>query len=109
MPYTETGLPFAPGSHTSYKSAASIQPGQRGYKTRQYLLVLACEPATDHEMARRLYLPISSITSIRNALMQAGLVNRRPEERLSQYGKSCATWGLSSAGYAAVKALEQNA
>lgn len=104
MPYTEEGLPFATGSNTSYKAAKSIDPKRRGEKTRLYLRCLGLYAETDHEMARRLNVPLSSITSIRNNLVQAGLVTKCGEA-MGPYSKPCTTWGLTDSGRAAVSQL----
>lgn len=105
MPYTQSGLPWAKGSNTSYKAAASIDPKRRGEKTRLYMRCLGLYAETDHEMARRLNVPLSSITSIRNALVQAGLVKKYGEV-VGPYGKDCATWCLTDSGRVAVRELE---
>lgn len=107
MPYTNLGLPFARDSHTSYKAAESIDVKTRGEKAQRYLRIIASGPATDHEMAAAIRVPLSSINSIRNGLMQAGLVEKRAEIKAGPYGKDCATWGLTAAGYAAVAQLER--
>jgi hypothetical protein len=90
MPYAQ-GLPFARDSHTSYKSAVeqSCNP-QRGAKL--LILLIAYRNAgdhglTDHEAATRCNLPVQSITSLRNALMEDGVVGKAGE-RVGPYGKA---------------------
>lgn len=98
VPYTQEGLPFARRSHTSYKAAVSVI-ATRETKTRAYLRLLYRRGAlTDHEAHAALDLPLQSICSIRNGVMTSGLVRKGIEERVSPYGKDCATWMLTDAG-----------
>jgi hypothetical protein len=106
MPHTQSGLPFAKGSHTSFKAADSQDLRRRSKNTRQLVRILASGPATDHELASALRLPLQSICSLRNGVVHAGLVERRAEIKSGPYGKDCTTWGLTAAGYAAVAKLE---
>lgn len=106
MPFTQSGLPFAPGSHTSFKAADSLDLRRRSRNTQQLMRLLANGPATDHELAAALRLPLQSICSLRNGVMQAGLVERRAEIKVGPHGKDCSTWGLTAAGDAAVAKLE---
>lgn len=103
MPYTDTGLPFASGSHESYMAAQRVAR-TRATKTQRYLqLLFARGPLTDHEAAALMPAPLSSINSIRNGAMHSGLVERGSECRVSAYGSPCRTWRLSDAGVAAVR------
>jgi len=105
MPYTDTGLPFASGSHESHQAAVH-QLASRETKTRAYLRFLAKQgPSTDHEAASALRLPLSSITSIRNGAMRCGLVEKGETTRLGPYGHECRVWLLNRAGRAAVAAF----
>lgn len=107
MPHTNLGLPFAAGSHTSHKAAVSAAV-TRKTKTARYLRLLAEKGArTDHEAHQALGLPLSSICSIRNNVVDCGLVVRGVEERTSPYGRACATWRLTDAGARAVRALRE--
>lgn len=106
MPWTQSGLPFARGSHTSFKAADSIDLRRRSQNTQALMRILACAPATDHELAAGLRLPLQSICSLRNGVVHAGLVERRAQIKVGPHGKDCATWGLTVAGYAAVAKLE---
>lgn len=110
MPYTDTGLPFAHGSHESHQAAVH-QLASRETKTRAYLRFLAKHgPATDHEARAALRLPLSSITSIRNGAMKCGLVDKGSTTRPSPYGgAACRVWILNAAGKAAVAAMTEAA
>jgi hypothetical protein len=100
MPYTENALPFAAGSPESFH-AAQHAAAARETKTRTYLRYLAQSPATDHEAAAALGLPLSSINSIRNGV--ALLVEKTPETRESMYGHPCRVYALNRAGRAVVE------
>lgn len=103
MPYAQ-GLPFATGSHTSRKAAVAASAGRQS-KTARYLRLLADRgPLTDHEAREALGGPLSGINSVRNGAMQCGLVRRGDVERSSPWGRSCATWELTTSGSAAVQA-----
>lgn len=107
MSYTAQGLPFAAGSHESW-TAAEKAATRRGQKTLLYLRYLArYGPCSDHETAAYHLWPLSSVNSIRNALMHAGLVERSDQTRPSPYGLACRRWQLSSAGRAAVSAMRE--
>lgn len=106
MPFTQDGLPFAKGSHTSFKAADSQDLRRRSQKIRTLVRILASGPATDHELASSLRVPVQSICSLRNSVVEAGLVEKRCEIKTGPYGKDCSTWGLTAAGYAAVQKLE---
>lgn len=109
MAFTQDGLPFATGSSTSHKAAVSAAVNRKT-KTARYLRLLAtCGPQTDHEAAGALQLPLSSICSIRNNVVDCGLVVRGVDERSSPYGKACATWRLTEAGDRAVTAMREAA
>jgi hypothetical protein len=103
MPYTEQSLPFARRSHTSYL-AAKGEASTRAEKSSRYLRYLASrENATDHEAADALGFGLSSINSIRNGLVIAGLVERLGISILSTYKRT--TWTLTAAGRAAVERM----
>jgi hypothetical protein len=110
-------VPFAPGSHTSWFSALiEARSGRRGRKTRAYLLELAganhvglSDPEAAVAISRRLGLgdrgmPVQSICSIRNAVIDALLVEKAGLTAGS-WGKPVQRWRLNSAGRAAAEAL----
>lgn len=99
MSYTVQSLPFARGSHTSYL-AAKGEATTRADKSRRYLRYLSREPVTDHQAAAALGFGLSSINSIRNGLVIAGLVERFGISARSTYKRT--TWALTAAGRAAV-------
>lgn len=106
MPYAQ-GLPFAAGSHESYQAAVKASV-RRGEKSKAYLRFLyRAGPRSDHEARAVLQLPLSSICSIRNALMHAGLVERSDQTRPSPYGLACRRWQLSEMGHAAVSRMRE--
>lgn len=79
MPFTQAGLPFAPGSHTSH-AAAAAERVRRREKTARYLRALetaGVEGLTDWEAHVATGLQVSSICSIRNACIDCGLVVKR--------------------------------
>lgn len=103
MPYTLNGsLPFAKDSETSYQAALQ-QVGKRGPKTKAYLTMLSDGPATDHEAASRLRLPLSSVNSIRNGAVACLLVEKGMTKRPGPYGCDCQVWCLTSAGIRVVE------
>lgn len=106
MPYTDAGLPFASGSHESHQAAVKAS-ASRETKTRAYLRLLYRRgPLTDHEARAALGLPLSSICSIRNGAIHAGLVDKGETTRPSPFGgNACRVWVLNSAGRAAVAAM----
>lgn len=107
MPFTD-GLPFAAGSHESWKAARHARC-TRGEKTRAYLKFLRLAGAlTDDEVSRQTGWPRSSVCSIRNGAMACGLVERGFTSRPSQYGLPCRTWMLTAAGVAVVKAMQES-
>ena len=108
MPYdTQTGLPFASGSHESW-SAAVKASATRETKTRAYLQLLRKRgPLTDDEVARATRWPRSSVCSIRNGAVKCGLVEKGFTTRESQYGVQCRTWCITKAGKAAVAAMRE--
>lgn len=98
MPYTlQDSLPFARSSETSYQAALK-QVGTRGAKTKAYLQFMAEGPATDHEAASRLRLPLSSVCSIRNGAVACLLIEKGSTKRPGPYGCDCSVWILTSAG-----------
>lgn len=98
MPLTQEGLPFQGISpiarQNSYLAATSVA-ASRGIKTEWYRAYLRSRPggATDHQAARALKVPRSSICSIRNALCTAGLVEA-VGSTVGPYGKRCTLWAL---------------
>jgi hypothetical protein len=83
MPYTEQSLPFARGSHTSHRAAVSAARG-RGKVTQAYLSALKAAGADgliDAEAAALLKRPVSSVCSIRNGCIHAGLVVKGGERK----------------------------
>ncbi len=109
MPLTQAGLPFQGLSllarQCSYVAAEAVA-ATRGTKTRWYVAYLFDRPAgaMDHQAARALHMPRSSICSIRNPLMTAGLVEARSRDT-GRYGKPCTRWALTLAGRAAARTL----
>lgn len=95
MPHTQDGLPFAPGSHTSYQSAVQLrQEGKRGQKMRRLLEAYQAAGArglTDAEAAALCSLPLSSICSLRNAAIDCELL-AKAEIRIGKYGKPNQAW-----------------
>lgn len=78
MPYSQDGLPFAAGSHTSHLAAVA-ERARRKEKTARYLRALEAagtEGLTDWEAHVTTGLQVSSICSIRNACIDCGLVVR---------------------------------
>lgn len=105
-PFTQTGLPFAKGSHTSRKAAIAAAPNRKT-KTARYLRLLAERgPLTDHEAHDALGGPLSGICSVRNGAVACGLVVRGVEERSSPWSRACATWRLTEAGELAAANVE---
>jgi hypothetical protein len=99
--YTSEGLPFASGSHESFQAArrASLT---RAAKSRAYLrLLFRRGPLTDPEVSAETHWPRSSVCSIRNGVMAAGLVEKTGLTRASEYGTQCRAFTLTSAGVAA--------
>lgn len=93
MPFTQDGLPFARGSHTSYKSA--VQSGAtRDTAKRRYLEALEAageQGLTDHEASDEIGRPLSSICAIRNLVAAQGYVGRAGE-RIGKYDRACTVW-----------------
>ncbi len=113
MPHTQKGLPFARGSHTSFKAAMKAV-AKRGPKTARYLRLLADRgPLTDHEawaaLSTEIRVAFTSMQSIRNGAVLCLLVRRGSEQRESPYGGDCWTWELTRAGLAAVAAMTEAA
>jgi hypothetical protein len=101
MPYTDTtpALPFSGRTpisrHNSYKAAVAAQAG-RGAKTRRYLDWLReVGDATDHGAAECLGWPLSSVCSIRNALVDDGLVVAVGSQ-MGRYNRSVTVWRARS-------------
>lgn len=108
MAYTEGGLPFAGGSHESFQAAVRAD-STRQTKTRAYLrLLYGRGPTTDHEAASALKVPLSSVCSIRNGAIHAGLVEKGSTTKRSPYGGNrCRNWLLTRSGWAALRALTE--
>lgn len=93
MPYLN-GVAWndGPGGHTSRKAAASQRAKGRGKKTQAYLRYLYDRgPRIDHEAARDMGWPLSSVNSIRNGAMDCGLVGRGVAIRTSPHGEDAHT------------------
>lgn len=100
--HTQLGIPFARGSHTSFKAARDIAAaGTRPTKTWRYLQALAKERdgLIDWHAAAVLNVPVSSICSIRSGCMHnlPALVERG-DEAMGGYGKRVYKWKLTAAG-----------
>lgn len=95
-------FPHAPGSHTSWKAARSVNLADRATKTRRYLSLLAAHGTlTDPEVVALTGWARSSLCSIRFHVEQALLVEKAGEQRKSQYGRACEAYKLSKVGMAA--------
>lgn len=76
---TQTSLPFARGGsaharHASFTGAEAARPS-RGVKTQLYLQWLRARgPSTDQDAAEGTGITLNAINSIRNTLIDAGLV-----------------------------------
>lgn len=91
--------PYQRRSHTSFKSAARVDPIARGQKTREYLRLLATHGTlTDPEVCALTSWPRSSVCSIRYAVEHALLVEKSGEERPSPWGRECAAYRLTRDG-----------
>jgi len=95
VPFTDQRLPFSGRTllsrHNSYKAAVAAQAG-RGAKTRAYLdFIRRAGHVTDWGAAECLGWPLSSITSIRNALLDAGLVEAVGSQ-VGRYGRVVTVW-----------------
>lgn len=100
MPFTDTGaqpeLPWqgkTPRSRqNSYKAAVGAQ-STRVWKAAKYLAWLTeVGMATDHGAAEHFNWPLSSICSIRNGLVDRGLVTAIGD-CVGRYGKTVTIWG----------------
>ncbi len=97
MPYTEQGLPFsgkvARSRQNSYLAAESAAAG-RLLKSAMYLEWLRrVGKATDHGACEHFHTwPMSSICSIRNGLVDRGLVTAIGD-CVGRYGKRVTIWG----------------
>jgi hypothetical protein len=98
MPYIQY-VPFTPGSHTSYKAAVSVSK-TRGVKIahlmglyRQAGLVGLTDPEARRQLSEAVGagVPVSSICSLRGALMDQGLVGKAGE-RMGDFGKRVQVW-----------------
>lgn len=97
MPHTDSqpALPFqgktATSRHTGYLGAVSAAPG-REQKRLVYLKWLRTRgPASDQAAADALRYPLASICSIRNGLVDRGLVEVAGTV-LGMYGRKVALW-----------------
>lgn len=99
---TQDTLPYSgstPQSRATSRAAAAQACEHRGEQTRRYILALRAAPyfagrngLTDHEAAEVIRVPLSSICSIRNALVKRGEVVATDETRLSPFGRVCVVW-----------------
>lgn len=94
----QLAIPFARGSHTSYKSARRIDSVQRQTKTRRYLALLYDRALIDEVAAGLLGCKQSSICSIRWSLSQRGLIRKAGEQIAPLTGESCTAWELTAEG-----------
>jgi transcription initiation factor IIE alpha subunit len=99
MPYTDDSLmlPFSGRSpisrHNSYL-AAEAQRSTRGTKKLRIVEYLrSVEMATDQGIAEALYLPLSSVCSLRNALMSDGVVEC-VGRAMGRYNHPVSLWAL---------------
>lgn len=90
-------LPFSgttPISRQHSALAAQAAAEKRGEKTLEYLALLdrvGADGVSDHDAARMLGLPLSSINSIRNGC--ADLIEARPDAHgASPYGRRVTLW-----------------
>lgn len=97
MPYTDSNpsLPFSGKTsvsrHTSHQAAVSAA-ASRASKSDQYLAWLReVRIATDWGTAEHFQWPLSSVCSIRNALVDKGLVEVAGIT-MGRYGKQVALW-----------------
>ncbi len=99
MPFTDQRLPFARGSHTSHKAAVSAGRN-RGAKLAALMALYreyGSAGLTDTEASRGMsktcgcIVPIQSICSLRNALMEDGIVGKGGE-RVGDFGKAVTVW-----------------
>ena len=95
MPYTEQSLPFSgktPRSRQCSYDAAVSASDTRAAKSARYLAWLRqVGQATDHGAAEHFAWPLSSICSIRNGLVDRGLVTAQGV-CLGRYGKKVTIW-----------------
>lgn len=105
MPYTQQGLPWSGRTELSRScssAGAVMAERRRGPRTRAYLAWLhAFGPATDHQAAEGLAYGLSSICSIRNALVTAGLVEAR-DRVLGPHGTPNTRWAVTGTPWAPV-------
>lgn len=98
MPHLDTQppLPFAgktPRSRQNSYRAAVSAASSRAVKAAKYLAWLkAVQHATDHGAAEHFGWPLSSICSIRNGLLDKGLVTAIGD-CIGRYGKRVTIWG----------------
>ncbi len=101
MPFTgQLRIPFARRSHTSHKAAVSLD-GQHRTAKLAHLMALYRKAGsygmTDPEARVALShhlgvtVPISSICSLRNAIVEHGLV-AKAGERMGDFGKMVQVW-----------------
>lgn len=90
LPFADSPHPIA--RHHSALAAIAAAP-TRGRRTLEYLALLGEvgeEGVTDHDAARMLGLPLSSINSIRNGC--AALVGPAAVAGLSPFGRTVTRW-----------------
>jgi hypothetical protein len=94
MPYQQA-IPFARGSHTSYKAARALnREGTRGKKLRRLIEAyrVAGEAGfTNLEASDVTSLPLQSVCSLRAAAADCGLLEKAGE-RVGRFGKSNQAW-----------------
>lgn len=103
MAYHQNGLPFATGSHSSYRGAqhAAVRRGQKLMHLLRAYLRAGERGLTGHEAVAATGLPMSSLCSLRCALRDAGEL-RREGERMGLYGVSVDVDVITAAGRVAV-------
>jgi hypothetical protein len=93
-PYQQA-IPFARGSHTSYKAARAVhREGTRGQKLRRLIdayRVAGEAGLTNLEAADVTGLPLQSVCSLRASAADCGLLEKAGE-RIGPFGKSNQVW-----------------
>ncbi len=98
MPYTDTqpSLPWTgktPRSRQNSFRAAVSAAETRALKSDRYLAWLSVvKQATDHGAVEHFLWPLSSVCSIRNGLVDRGLVTAIGDA-MGRYGKRVTIWG----------------
>lgn len=83
MPYTQTGLPYAPGSDTSHDAAVTAQRfvGQQGEDVHDWIAARGILGATMAEAEQLMPIRRSSACARFNALEKAGRLVKTDERR----------------------------